>query len=153
MAGFGKSDNKKTSSSPKKLKPKAQWDKYCQLKKSTGVNVAVRVVGKSDAEWLTVGRVKSNNDEFTAEAVALQRALIAEHSKRLLPLKVAAKDLLEWAYCNEGSEEWVSVDPKDDSLNLSVKDVDKKIGFEGEADPASGFYCHYDNGKLTGKTI
>ena len=100
MAGFGKSSGggggmKKTTTKKKKknvikkLKPKAQWDKYCQLKSAQGINVAVRVVStKTNNDWIMVGRVKSENDSYTPQAVLLQRAIIAEHSKRLYPLQV-----------------------------------------------------------------
>lgn len=152
MAGFGKSDSKKKAS-PKKLKPKSQWDLYCKLKKSSGVDVAVRVVGKPDSQWLMIGKVKSDDNQYTAEAVALQRAIIAEHSKRLLPLQVAPKDVVEWGYFSDETDDWVQVDPKDEALRLTVKNLEKKVGFEGKPDPASGFYCHYENGKLVDKQI
>ena len=99
MAGFGKSSgggggggmkkkDKTKKNVIKKLKPKTQWDKYCQLKSAQGVDVAVRVVAAENNDWIMVGRVKSENDSYTPQAVLLQRAIIAEHSKRLYPLQV-----------------------------------------------------------------
>ena len=45
------------------------------------------------------------------------------------------------------SGEWTVVDVK-----VSLADVpegfEKDIGFEGIGDPATGFYCVYDNGRL-----
>jgi hypothetical protein len=48
------------------------------LKNCQKVRVGVRI--KDANEWLEVGRVKSEKDEFTEVAVARQRALIAEVS-------------------------------------------------------------------------
>jgi len=101
MAGFGdsgggmskkkKGKNSKPNKSPI-LKPKAQWDRYGSLKKSTGVRATARVAndGQDSGEWYEVGRVKSEGDEYTEIAVALQRGIIAEHAKRLYPLQVSA---------------------------------------------------------------
>lgn len=38
---------------------------------------------------MQVGRVKSEKDEFTEVAIARQRALIAEHAKRLYLVQVS----------------------------------------------------------------
>lgn len=38
---------------------------------------------------MEVGRVKSENDEYTEVAIARQRALIAEHAKRLYLVQVS----------------------------------------------------------------
>ena len=82
--------SKPTNTSPI-LKPKAQWDRYGSLKKSTGVRAAARVVndGQDAGQWYEVGRVKSEGDEFTEIAIVLQRGIIAEHAKRLYPLQVS----------------------------------------------------------------
>ena len=68
-------------------------------------------------------------------------------------IKVGAKDAVEWAYL-EG-DEWVQVDPKDESfMNVdNIDKLDKLVGYEGKPDPATGFYCHYENGKLIDKQI
>lgn len=44
---------------------------------------------KDTEEWMEVGRVKSDKDEFTEVAIARQRALIAEHAKRLYLVQVS----------------------------------------------------------------
>ena len=88
MAGFASADgdsNKKKKEM--KLKPKQQWDRFASLKKETSVLVAVRVVGQED--WLEVGRVKSKDNASIEAAVAKQRVIIAEHSRRLFPLQVS----------------------------------------------------------------
>jgi len=77
MAGFGAPD-KKPKKEPK-IKPKAQWDRYTDMKKEPIVRVAVRKDG-DDEEWLEVGRVRSKDNAFTEIAVARQRALIADVS-------------------------------------------------------------------------
>jgi hypothetical protein len=33
-------------------------------------------------------------------------------------------------------------------MTESVEGIEKMIGFEGRPDPASGFYCVYDGGRL-----
>ena len=77
-AGFGaSSDKKKAAKKEPKLKPKAQWDRYGDLKKDTIFRVAVGVVKDDNTEWLEVGRVRSKDSKYTAIAVARQRALIA----------------------------------------------------------------------------
>ena len=89
MAGFGgggggssKSKKKKSNkSTPIKLKPKLQWDRYQSFKKENKVRVGIRDKDAGDsAEWLEVGRVKSKENQHTVAAVALQRAIIAEVS-------------------------------------------------------------------------
>ena len=92
MAGFGGGASKKGGKKGKnkgaaqKLKPKSQWDKYLKMKKASSVKVAVRVSNEgSDAgEWYEVGKVKSENDEFTELAVVLQRGIIADVSIYIL---------------------------------------------------------------------
>lgn len=46
----------------------------------------------------------------------------------------------------EEETSWKTLDPKA-SLNTEVL-LDKEIGFEGQPDAASGFYCVYDQGKI-----
>lgn len=93
MAGFGgggasasKSNKKGGKKAPvvtAGYKPKQQWDRYQTFKKETKIPVAVRIVsdGEDDGgEWLEVGRIKTKENSYTAMAVALQRALIADVS-------------------------------------------------------------------------
>ena len=104
MAGFGggggmskKKGKPANTNATAILKPKAQWDRYGNLKKDNGIRVATRVVtddpdGDGDGavgEWYEVGRIKSEGDAFTEIAVTLQRGIIAEHAKRLYPLLVS----------------------------------------------------------------
>merc|ERR1711971_275608 len=97
-------------------------------------------------EWLDVGYVKSENDEFTEIAVARQRALIAEHAKRIHPLKISQKDTIEWGYIDDSTSLYVTVSK--DVCDDAPKTIERKIGFEGIADPKTGFYCHYFEGRI-----
>lgn len=54
----------------------------------------------------------------------------------------------EWGYLDSGDEDWKAVDVKTVMKDASADGIEKSIGFEGKPDPASGFYCVYDNGKL-----
>ena len=96
FAGFGKSETSKKASSAT-LKPKSQWDRFRYLKQSTAIRVAVR---KIDGAWMEVGSIKAKEDTLEAQIAALtvQRALIAEHAKRLFPLQILNKDKIEWGY-------------------------------------------------------
>jgi len=145
MAGFGGAPSNKKKKELK-IKPKAQWDRYTDMKKVPMVRVAVRKTDTDD--WLEVGRVRAKDKVTTDIAVARQRALIADHARRLFPLQVSAKDKIEWAYW-EGSDEdgsWVVVEKS--AVEQAPEGVEKLIGFEGRPDPASGFYCVFDNGRL-----
>jgi hypothetical protein len=66
-------------------------------------------------------------------------------------LQVSLKDTVQWGYFNAASEEWVIAEKAivDNATDLPV-DVEKgkAIGFEGLADPSSGFYCCYSEGRL-----
>jgi hypothetical protein len=70
-------------------------------------------------------------------------------------LQVSTKDTVQWAYMNDASEEWVIVDK---SVVESATDIPadvekgKAIGFEGKPDPASGFYCRYNQGRIVDET-
>lgn len=153
MAGFGggassKKQKKKGGALPK-LKPKSQWDRYNDLKGSTKVTVGVRIKGED--EWMEVGLVRSL-DENTEVAIARQRALIAEHSKRLYVVQIPENAVLEWGYVSGGEDdgkEWTVVDKSkgDDAPN----GIEKKIGFEGISDAATGFYCYYHEGRVIKK--
>lgn len=171
MAGFGggssnsKNKKKNKKNTPQKktstLKPKQQWDRYAKnLKAATAFKVGVRVVNddstdndtdtENENKWLETGKVKSDNNESTEIAVAMQRGIIAEHSKRLYPLKVLPKDKVEWAFSTSFTPEqadWTLINVKDVAQN-APSGIEKIIGFEGKPDPASGFYCHYEGGRL-----
>ena len=53
---------------------------------------------------------------------------------------------MEWAYLD--GEEWKVVDKAILDLQSLPPGVEKMIGFQGTPDPASGYYCVYDGGKL-----
>jgi Family of unknown function (DUF6523) len=145
MAGFASADGDNKKKKEMKLKPKQQWDRFASLKKETSVLVAVRVVGQED--WLEVGRVKSKDNASIEAAVAKQRVIIAEHSRRLFPLQVSKDAKVEWAYRQtEPDEQWMVVDKS--VLDGSPDGIEKDMGFEGRPDPASGFYCLYNRGRL-----
>lgn len=136
MAGFGGSSSTKKSSSPPKLKAKAQWDRYLAMKQVESFPVGVK--DKTLEDWLVVGKVRSQDVTQVSQATARQRALLAEHAKRLHPLQISSQMQLEWGFQNETGT-WTIVDPKeaDDLPNA----FDKTIGFQGIADPNTGFYC------------
>jgi hypothetical protein len=132
--GFGAAPKKGDTKKTKDLKPKQQWDRYSALKTAEAIAVAVRVVDSTPAnEWMQVGFVRSKGNVYTGEAVTRQRLLIAEHARRLYPLKVGTKDTLEWAYVNKDDQP-VTVSKLD-----MPADIEKMIGFVGLEDP-SGFY-------------
>ena len=71
----------------------------------------------------------------------------AKHARRLFPLQVSQKDKIEWAYWDAEGDDWILVDK--DVLSGDVPaNLEKIIGFEGRPDPATGFYCMYNEGKL-----
>lgn len=139
---------KKSAEKEKKLKPKQQWDRYSDLKREPKIYVGVRIKGDDSGEWMEVGRVKSKDSQYTEAAVFRQRAIIAEHAKRLYPLQFSSKKTLEWGYHSGDDEnvEWKLVDKT--AVADAVEGLEKLIGFEGRPDPASGYYCVYDGGRL-----
>jgi len=151
-AGFGakSSKNNKKSTNEPKLKPKQQWDRYVELKNEPSVAVAVRLIDGTE-EWLNVGSVKSQESNYTSQAVFRQRALIAEHAKRLHPGQFLNKQQdLQWGYkTDDGAEEgqWVIVDKscmmdsaETGADDASAKGIEKRVGFKGLPDPIFGFY-------------
>ncbi len=72
-----------------KIKPKAQWDRYTDMKKVPMVRVAVRKTDTDD--WLEVGRVRAKDKVTTEIAVARQRALIADVSKHVFVSRSIAR--------------------------------------------------------------
>lgn len=145
MAGFGAAGGGKKE---QKLKPKAQWGRYKDLKKEESVRVAVRVIN-DDAEqnkWYQVGAIKSKDNAHTEAAVVRHRVLISEHARRIFPLQISSKDRLEWSYCSSTAThdaDWVRVSTTDSSM---PDGIEKMSGFEGAADP-TGFYAR-SNDKL-----
>lgn len=128
--------------------PHTYQDRYADLKQCQKFTVGVRVKD-DESEWFEVGRVRSEGDENTEVAIAMQRALIAEHSKRLYPVQIPANSVLEWGYLNGGDEEWTVVDKsKGDDAE---KGIEKKFGFEGISDKATGYYCYYHEGRIVEK--
>ena len=80
--GGGGKKKKSDKGGPSKLKPKQQWDRYSDMKTESKIPVGIRIKDEPDEEWLEVGRVRSKEGAYTSVAVALQRALIAEVSRR-----------------------------------------------------------------------
>jgi hypothetical protein len=184
MAGFGAATPSTSSSSSSssssgdsgsKLKAKTQWDRYLELKQeATSYIVGVKIVAEvgNDSDWLVVGQVRCRDEKtLLAAAVARQRGLLADHAKRLFPLKVTPQVKLAWGYfqADTGSTEmtpttggttlsatgsWVVVDPKaSDNSSSKTKDFDKSIGYEGTPDPSTGYYCKYNEGRLVGTVM
>jgi hypothetical protein len=151
MAGFGAKDSKKKDA---KLKPKQQWDRYtsADLKGSEIFRAGVKIIDRSDAgeagvEWMQAGWVRSKGDAYTEAAVIRQKALIADHARRIYPLQIFVKDKLEWGYMQ--GEEWLVADKGD-----MPDDIEKLVGFRGLPDP-TGFYSSskekvFDNSALDG---
>lgn len=88
MAGFGGAPSNKQKKELK-IKPKAQWDRYTDMKKVPMVRVAVRKTDTDD--WLEVGRVRAKDKVTTEIAVARQRALIADVSKHVFVSRSIAR--------------------------------------------------------------
>jgi len=56
------------------------------------------------------------------------------------------KERLEWGLYNVETKTFDAVDK---SLTDGMDEFDtKQIGFEGTGDPKTGFYCHYNDGRL-----
>merc|ERR1712071_80854 len=169
--GKGGGKNKSSNAAPSPLKPKKQWDNYTSdaFKNVGRVAVGVRLIAddddnddgsdNKDNSWMTVGYVKSVEGQHTSYALLRQRGLIAEHAKRLFPLKVRAGARLEWGYVVEEEDgddtkmNWVAVSPKEFESLDAPKGEEKNIGFEGFCDTATGFYCQYHEGKLVSESV
>jgi hypothetical protein len=67
---------------------------------------------------------------------------------------VSTKDVVEWAYYSDEKDEWIVVDHKsvlasNDAVPIPENIVrGRGIGFEGRPDPATGFYCMYNDGRI-----
>lgn len=160
MAGFGGTSAKGKKIGKQvgkvkniKLKSNTQWDRYVDvLTESTSYPVAVRTVTSDGvaSDWYEVGRVRSGGDVTTAVAVAVQRGLIVEHAKRLVPGRVRPKDRVEWGYGDgEGGRSFSVVEGS--VIDGASEGVEGLVGFEGLADPSSGFYCVSGEGRMLGK--
>jgi hypothetical protein len=73
----------------------------------------------------------------------------------LYPLQVSNKKTIEWGYFSDDDDAWKVADKSimDGDVASKVAEtegvgLEKVIGFEGRPDPASGFYCVYDEGRL-----
>ena len=68
----------------------------------------------------------------------------------MYPLQISPKKILEWAYYQDDQEVWTVVDKSilTTTGTVVVEGIEKLIGFEGRPDPASGYYCVYDGGRL-----
>jgi hypothetical protein len=56
---------------------------------------------------------------------------------------------MEWACLLDAEkDEWSVVDKSILDEKSPPEGIEKMIGFEGTPDPATGFYCVYDGGKL-----
>jgi hypothetical protein len=73
----------------------------------------------------------------------------------LYPLQVSPKKAIEWGYFSDDDDTWKVVDKvvMDGDATSKIAEtegvgLEKLIGFEGRPDPASGFYCVYDGGRL-----
>lgn len=184
MAGFGSKDSSSNNKKDAKLKAKGQWDRYLDLKTCTKFTVGVRIKNNNDdstsstttpfnsnQQWMEVGRVRSVDNAHTEIAIARQRALIAEHSKRLYPLLIPSNAILEWGYISAGEKKvidgsddgnndggdaitsvWTTVDIKAISNTANEENIEKKIGFEGIPDRATGYYCFYNQGRIVEST-
>jgi hypothetical protein len=78
----------------------------------------------------------------------VHKRLIADHALRLYPGSVtpAALKTLRWGVAALGSSDYKEVQEKE-----MVKAEPKTVGFEGLCDPATGFFCKYDGGKIVGE--
>ena len=61
---------------------------------------------------------------------------------------MSAKDTIEWSVWDPDAETWNIID-KNVLKTADIPDgIEKMIGFEGRPDPASGYYCMYNEGRL-----
>lgn len=69
-----------------------------------------------------------------------------QHARRLFPLQVSPQAKVEWAFRADDAADWSVVASV--SMDDLPDNIDKIIGFEGRPDPASGYYCVYNEGRL-----
>ncbi len=60
--------------------------------------------------------------------------------------KIPANAVLEWGYLPEEKSEWAVVDKS--KGDEAPGGIEKKMGFEGISDMATGFYCFYHEGRI-----
>lgn len=114
--------------------------------------VAVRFDGEA---WSPVGFVGAEGVSVEA-AVTRQKRLIAEHAQRIYPAMRATGGggAFEWGF--KSISAFIDNKPEasdEEFVGLAKIDGDvseKKVGFEGIPDAATGFYCMYSSGKLMG---
>jgi hypothetical protein len=66
----------------------------------------------------------------------------------LFPLQVSAKEKVDWAFWDVDNEDWIIVEKTVLDVDDLPDAIEKLVGFEGRPDPATGFYCMYNEGKL-----
>jgi hypothetical protein len=126
------------------LNAKRQWDKYADLSRKGASTAEVAVRKDATSDWRAVGRVCAADCTALA-AAARQRSLIAEHGKRLhLSLMQLGKAPVQVGCRTDAAAEYEVVGKAEDSVGAGAE-----YGFEGIADPPSGYYCHYKDGKLS----
>jgi hypothetical protein len=99
--------------------------------------------------------------------LCLIRTRLLQHARRLYPLQISKQDKVEWAYSAASSQgdanadgetdvddasnaspppaaSWSVIIPKEIALETGLE---KKVGFQGRPDPASGYYCLYKEGR------
>jgi hypothetical protein len=101
--------------------------------------------------------------------LSLIRTRLQQHARRLYPLQISKQDKVEWAYSASSQRDanaddetvddasnasppasWSIITPKEIALETGLE---KKVGFQGRPDPASGYYCLYKEGRrVTGAT-
>eukprot|EP00520_Triparma_pacifica_P010658 CAMPEP_0118654422 /NCGR_PEP_ID=MMETSP0785-20121206/12388_1 /TAXON_ID=91992 /ORGANISM="Bolidomonas pacifica, Strain CCMP 1866" /LENGTH=213 /DNA_ID=CAMNT_0006547095 /DNA_START=233 /DNA_END=874 /DNA_ORIENTATION=+ len=166
LAGFGSKPPNKSNV----LRPKGQWDRYLKFltthKKDTtlGYNFGTCVIRTpSSKKWIKVGYVAALPGVDVSDAVMVQKRIIFEHARRLQPGNFVngGKTDVEWGVLKgrgDGNREdqGGGEDYEEAEVITKFKKVDAgvgEVGFEGMPDPATGFFCKYDKGKIieTGK--
>jgi hypothetical protein len=115
---------------------KSQWEAYMQLSSQGATAAAVAVRKDDSSEWKPVGHVCVTNGGGTTAAAARQRALIAEHGKRVhLALKALGKAPVQVGVrvAVGTTTAYAVVGKEDDTLPDGVQ-----CGFEGVADASTG---------------
>ena len=127
-----------------------------KVKKDPAADVAFATVAvrEKDGAWEKCGFVAAEKGYTAEQSAARQKRLIGEHAVRLYPRLQAESAQLEFGL--RRVERFVDNEPEEDGEGDfmimgkcdSDKVSEKKIGFEGIADAATGYYCLYDGGKV-----